>query len=528
MSFSASLRLALLHAQARSGGLSKALLALPEHLTLWPLSTARGRKLVRRHFDFCGYAVEMAGPINWHVEHAGDDWQRAFFSFSWLEDVSAIRRDKVASSFAREFINAFTQISHPSQAHDCAFEPEVMGERLAHWLYARHFVLLGGSRAFHIRFQRAVVQHVHLLWQRGEAETESLGPCALKGLIVAACTLPSLAFMLPRLLEWLAALVSRDVLPDGCHRSCCPGHHMAFLKALLEIRAALQGRLEEYRSLDETIHAMSALLQALCHGDGRLGLFGANLMEDAEMISRVVNLSGGMEQEPMAYAQSSGYVSLHHEGTCLLMRLCPAGWDHLPLGVGSCELSHAAERIVVNCGAYIGSSEQWRAALQQASAFSTLSISRDAPAQLAATGVTQHVEHKSSRDVVTLRYALTPSLRHERQVELSADGSQLKGRDLVEPIEGTADAHDNAAQPVALRFHLHPDIRVQQQKEGTLLLKSLSGCVWQFSSSHMKDLRVEESVFLGYSGKPQKTLQLLIPVHTTEIGVGVRWEFRAH
>lgn len=518
MTASVSMRLAAVALRAGTTWLTDALMSGPEYTPGWPASAPRGRKIIKRQFDFCGQKIEMAGPIRWRVEEAELHWHRTFFSFGWLQDIAAIQSDKIASSFAREFINGFTLLRRQDDIHSCAWESEVAGERLSNWLYYRHFVLKGGSRAFFVRYQRSLIRHVRFLYQQGALEPGGLGPHALKGLIAAGVFIAPLRFIVPICLPWLEQLLDRDILADGGHISHSPAHHITFLTTLIEMRDLLELAHLTYDPLNEAITRMGVLLQTLCHGDGRMGVFQDNLMGDAEMIAQTVARAGG-PFEPLRHAPQSGYARLDAPDSCVLLRMSPSEGRHPPLGIAALEFSSGSERVLVNCGSYIGPSAGWREALQQTGAFSTCESHPDGPA----FPVTQEVNETETMQTAMIRYLIGDYVRHERNLELSADGQSLTGKDIFD-VRDDASAED--LPEITARFHLHPDIRCTRQSDGELTLTSLSGAKWQFICSLPKGLSIQESVYLGYDGKPQRTQQIVIPVPQEPEGTGMRWELQ--
>ena len=157
--------------------------------------------------------------------------------------------------------------------------------------------------------------------------------------------------------------------------------------------------------------------------------------------------------------------------------------------------------------------------IKSPSAFSTVSADNDAQASYADEPL-QAISHKSHRHIAELRYRLCDAIEHERQITMHDDGKTIKGRDQFM-------IRDAATLPaLTVRFHLHPDIRCQQQKEQGIMLTSLQGSQWLFSCNLPKYVTIEESVYLGYYGKPQKTLQLCIALPHNELRQGVSWELR--
>jgi uncharacterized heparinase superfamily protein len=86
---------------------------------------------------------------------------------------------------------------------------------------------------------------------------------------------------------------------------------------------------------------------------------------------------------------------------------------------------------------------------------------------------------------------------HERQITLSPQGLMVTGRDRLVPDSGkNGDGKIAAGRNFAVRFHIHPDVRVSRLDGGGILLKLPGGEGWRFRSGGGL-LDVEESVYLG-------------------------------
>src|SRR5665213_2408661 len=109
-------------------------------------------------------------------------------------------------------------------------------------------------------------------------------------------------------------------------------------------------------------------------------------------------------------------------------------------------------------------------------------------------------------------------LIHERQVTLSPQGLMLTGRDrLIESGRGLA------PQNFAVRFHIHPDVRVSRLEGGGILLKLPNGEGWRFRCGGGL-LEVEESIYLG-GGMVRRASQLVISGALREAQTEVAWVF---
>jgi uncharacterized heparinase superfamily protein len=80
-----------------------------------------------------------------------------------------------------------------------------------------------------------------------------------------------------------------------------------------------------------------------------------------------------------------------------------------------------------------------------------------------------------------------------------------------------------AKLPFAVRFHIHPDVRVSRLEGGSILLKLPGGEGWRFRAGG-GELSVEESVYLG-GGVVRRTEQLVILGVVRESPTEVAWVF---
>jgi uncharacterized heparinase superfamily protein len=80
--------------------------------------------------------------------------------------------------------------------------------------------------------------------------------------------------------------------------------------------------------------------------------------------------------------------------------------------------------------------------------------------------------------------------------------------------------------PIVMRYHLHPDVRCQLQKDGSVMLTLVSGASWLYSCTQPQQVAITESVYLGYYGKPQKTLQIMVTIPIVKAVSSVLWELK--
>ena len=116
-------------------------------------------------------------------------------------------------------------------------------------------------------------------------------------------------------------------------------------------------------------------------------------------------------------------------------------------------------------------------------------------------------------------YVADLGLRHERQITMSPQGLMLTGRDRLVP----ADGHSAKGIHFAVRFHIHPDVRVSRLDGGGILLKLSGGEGWRFRAGGGA-LEIEESVYLGGSVL-RRAEQLVVSGTIKDSPTEIAWVF---
>ena len=109
-------------------------------------------------------------------------------------------------------------------------------------------------------------------------------------------------------------------------------------------------------------------------------------------------------------------------------------------------------------------------------------------------------------------------IRHERELTLSPQGLALTGADRLIPQKGRS----GGEVPFAVRFHIHPDVRVSLAQSGDVILKLPSGEGWRFRSG--APVTVEESIYLG-SDTVRRAEQLVLAGTVKDAPVEIAWVF---
>ncbi len=110
-------------------------------------------------------------------------------------------------------------------------------------------------------------------------------------------------------------------------------------------------------------------------------------------------------------------------------------------------------------------------------------------------------------------------VRHEREVTLSQQGLAVTGVDRLLPQQGKK----TKELSFAIRFHVHPDIRMSPSQGGGILLKLPSGEGWRFRSG--VPASIEESVYLGGGEQVRRAEQIVLTGAVKDNQVEVAWVF---
>jgi len=496
----------------------------------WPGDAEAGARIVRGTFTLAGHGVRDPAPL-WAPPGAGPAWRTEMHGFTWLRDLRAAGGDAPRRR-ARELTRAWLETFETW--HTAAWAPLATGLRLANWLGCYEFFAASAEIEFRHRLLASVAhqaQHLSRVLPAGLAGAELIA--ALKGLICAGATLPDGAPWRARGLALLRREIARQVLPDGGHVERNPARHMAVLRDLIDIRAALgdaQGAARD--ELGATIAAMAGWLRMMRLGDGGLGLFNGASEEEAWRVDLILQRAGGSRRPP-AEAPESGFHRLAAGRTVVLVdtgTLPAPGLDgDAHAGTLSFEVSAGRQRLIVNCGAR-AHDPAWRRAQRATAAHSTLGV-RDTNSSDPRAGAgrrarivraTYHgAEGCAWLDAAHDGYARSHGVIHRRRLYLAADGFDLRGEDRLEPTRSRC-----AGQEFAIRFHLHPAVRASLAQGGDSVLLGLpKGAGWRLRAVGAA-LALEPSIYLGRAGEIRRTQQVVLRGACAPDGACVKWALR--
>lgn len=519
--------------------------ALADRIAMHPVDALPPRleeaeALLHGKFRFCGEIVEVREGSIFDKPSPSKRWSEALHGFEWLPPLAAAGGEPartLATNLIGQWIRRHSRYSEPS------WLPHVSARRLVN-VFAHGKIALANSDMLwrskvlvSLREQAAMLARTVDEAPDGMPRFEASAALALCG----ACLSDPLRLEAGRVR--LEAEIARQILPDGGHVTRSPeasAHAYRLLTMVMDAFSAISHSTP--RNLQSAHDRMAPMLRFFRHGDGGLALFNGGQECDARMIAALL-ARDDVRGQPFAYAPHSGYQRMTAGRTLLIMDcgLPPKGAFSVDAHAGllAFELSVGQHRLVVNCGAARDRRQAtWDGALRATAAHSTVTLADRSAGDILPPGLVRDYlgprlfldeSHIDTRRVETSlgwmveagsdSYAKRFGVRHERHLTLAPQGTALEGLDRLLP---TGDARQDKRVSYALRFHIHPEIRLSRSKGGDVLLKLPNGEGWRFRSSAA--ITVEESVYLG-ADTLRRTEQLVLSGAVARTPVEIGWRF---
>ncbi len=496
--------------------------------------------LLRGRFRFHGETVEAKEGVSiFDLPPPSPQWQAALHGFEWLPALSTAGGEAariLATNLIAQWIKRNGRYSEP------AWSPHVLGRRLVHLFSHGRMVIPNSEMTWRSKLFVSLREQVRMLERSWREAPEGLPRLqAAAALALSGACMDDGSRRLDAGLVALEGEVETQILPDGGHLSRSPEALLSawrHLMMVLETLAALN--LEPPHGVRNAADRIATMVRFFRHGDGALALFQGGLENDPRVVAGLL-ARDEVRGNPFNHARHSGYQRLAVGRTLLLMDVgkVPPGAYALDAHAGflAFELSSGDSRIVVNCGAGGRRHRGWNAALRATAAHSTVTVGETSsattlppglPRDLLGPRLTGGPREAPSRRLETTQgwtveashdgYVPSLGLCHERQVTLSPQGLMVTGRDRL-----TEAGHGLLPQNFAVRFHIHPDVRVSRLEGGGVLLKLPNGEGWRFRAGG-GHLEVEESVYLG-GGTVRRTSQLVIAGSLREAQAEIAWVF---
>jgi uncharacterized heparinase superfamily protein len=471
-------------------------------------SPSRRFAVLLHRMDWMGDLLATGEPGAREALRLSLEWRRVFGrwnGFAWGREVLDRRVFNLACA------------ARVMAVHASDFETQTLADSLAR--QARHLVRLGDGPP------RAAERHA----------AAAIAGAALNGaagdkLITAACAR-------------LDANLDIAVLADGGHATRSPQAAMELLFDLLTLDDALiqRGR-PPMDALSRAIDRLTAGLRFFTLTDGRLAaLQGGESSEPRRIAAARAHDDAPPQDHPLpTEAPYAGYQRMTGKALDIIADAgAPAtgGWSTGALGQPmAIEVICGRDRLIAGSGwSEIAAGPQ---ALRLAAGGSTVAIGSGVvgeplagfPARVFGPrlvgGVSKiTVARRESEAGVWLdmahdgwlaRYGLT----HERRLFLDRAHDELRGEDRFVP----ADAAKTSTVPIAVHFHLHPEVRASLARDQrSVLLKGASNIGWWLRND-AGEVSLEPSVHF-HGGRAQRTTQVVLRGRLrADRGGRVRWK----
>lgn len=524
-------------------GLTYVPVPVPERLLIAPQDLRTGdstlaSEIYSGRFAFAGKVATLEGRTPFELVPPSIEWAETLHGFGWLRHMRAAGTT-IARANARALVGDWMR--DPGASRAVAARPDVAARRIISWLTQATFLLQDAEHDFYRRFMRSLAKQVRQL-RRAAGEAPDGYPRLLvtMALVFAGLCMSDQARLLRVAQRRLADELDRQILPDGGPLTRNPGMLIEVLLDLLPLRQAFAARnLAAPPALMNAVDRMMPMLRFFRHGDGAFAHFHGMGHTAADQLATILAFDDA-RGAPVANAPYCGYQRLEANGLVVIADTGPpppvsASWE----AHASClafEFSSGRSRMVVNCGVPAVGRDTWRQVARSTAAHSTAVIADTSSCRfLTGARVTRimgmpivagpkdvEVQRAVRGPAVLLRashdgYLEEFGVVHQRSWRLALDGSRLDGEDVFRGVDEETPAPD---QPFAIRFHLHPSVRVERLDDPSTALLSLpTGEAWAFAAPHVP-LVIEESVYLAAPGGPRRTSQLVLAgqaAHTPRI-----------
>ncbi|MFV2092241.1 MAG: heparinase II/III family protein, partial [Hyphomicrobiales bacterium] len=506
------------------GRASQRLLIAPHDLRTADATIAND--VYRGRLSLAGAVADIGTTSPFLLTPPSDAWQEELLCFAWLRHLHAAD-DAVSRIHARALIGDWIAIQ--GRGHPVAWKPEVMARRIISWLSHSPLYLEKADPAYYQAVMKSLGRQLRYLSRHARDGEDGLPRVTTYiAMTYATLCISGLERLQPRVSRALAHELSRQVLPDGGHISRDPGAILDLLLDLLPLRQTYLSRdIAPPAEVIGAIDRMLPMVRFFRHGDGDFALFNGMGRTPTGAVSSVLayddTLGRHAEQAP-----HSGYQRLAAGNTLILMdtgALPPTSVSSgAHAGCLSFEFSSGNQRIITNCGTSPALRDEWQHAARLTAAHSTLTVENISSARFLGTSGGQKTHgaalaggpksvsftRKSDDDGISLEaqhdgYRKLGIIHHRRLV-LSADGQELGGQDRLT----RSSTLFSRTRAYAIRFHIHPSIEAQIDRDGRTVVLSLPNKErWKFSAVSATP-RLEESVFLADPKGARGTSQIVI------------------
>ncbi|WP_182087237.1 heparinase II/III family protein [Aureimonas sp. ME7] len=509
-------------------------------LRLGDASVARGFYV--GHVWLGGYLVELNGRSPFSLRDEARPWRAELHAFGWLRHFTRAG-DALSAEHVRALVGDWLRLKR-RQRTGLAYEHEVAARRVISWIAHAPTILSGADAAFVDRFARGLSAEVRQLRRMAPSAPNGTPRLRLRmALCAAALAEPRPGAALKLQAKLLGEELDRQIHPDGGHLSRNPAAVSSILADLVPLCQLFAERGQAVpRPVFGAVDRMLPALRFFRHGDGALALFNGAGVPDHHLAAALLRHDETLG-EPISQMRQSGY---HRLAAGLTVVLADTGAPPAPdvssdahAGTLAFEFSAGGRRFVVNCGAPVKLDAGWRRLSRTTAAHSTLTLNDQSSSRFSRSEAVDRflggpllpgptrvpVNREETREGQLLTaahdgYRQAFGFVHERQLFVSRDGRRIEGVDRLFQAAGRCHRMASEEPMGTLRFHLHPDVRVEEAGEGLRLVHGEE--IWWFFSDG--EAQLEESIFFADAAGPRRTQQIVLPLDCLD-RTDLNWRF---
>ncbi|WP_417449199.1 heparinase II/III family protein [Kordiimonas sp.] len=455
--------------------------------------------------------MESASPTFRHYAH----------SFHWLQDLAQVG-DQVKARDAAETMLSWW-LPYGEDWYKDVWDAETLARRLINWLTHAPLILSSEDLVYRSKVLTSFARqtrHLMRVWRDAPAGLPRI--YTTSALTLCGLLLPGGAGWLNRGSAELERALANFILPDGGSASRNTADAIRTMQLLILVRGAYQDRGDDLPAwVLTTLDRMAPFIRAMRHGDGCFAQFGGVTAEGGNGTNAILAASDA-KGKAIENAAHTGFQRLVAGKACLIMDAGPpppqAYATRAHASTGAVEFSCGQERLIVSVGpaSKRGPMPSLATLARTTAAHSALVIGDRNSTRLMEDGrlgagvsetltVRETTEEGQRLRVTHDGYLKRFGVKHERLIEIPADGSRIKGSDRlfgpkIKKLVG---------QDVVLRFHLHPQVRAMKAPDGRVTLETRSGKTWIFDADGGKT-EIEDSLYLSRPDRPEATKQIVV------------------
>ena len=510
-----------------------------------------GSEMLQGNVKFAGRLVSAPGASVWDIRAPDDAFRVDMHGFLWLDHLAAVASAKSAS-VARLWVNQW--IGKFGRGHGLAWSADIVGMRQIRFLHHYDDLTRDMSAVDKLRFDQTLSRQARFLGKRWKSSPAGLPRIeALAALFLSARVMSALPAPIGEMTNSLRRQVARTLTSAGEVDSRNPEELLHLLTLLIWIRDDLTVMDRDTPAfLSDAIAAIVPVLRSVRHFDGTLARMqggGSGLIRG---LDRALAASG---ERGIARDGAMGFARVTSGRTSLIVDAAkPAKGDasyEAHASTLAMEVTSGRRPLIVSCGSGAPFGADWRKAGRatpshsvmglDGSSSSRLGRSRDILGQKHEQMETRpsKIELHRERHLEYIRleashdgYLRSHGVLQGRALELTIDGSAVAGEDVLLSEDRRARAKfdklvESARKglPFTLRFHLHPDVEAEFDRElNAYRLTLKNGEVWLFRHDGSCKMALESSVYLSQEAiKPTATKQIVLTGVAMSYATRIRW-----